>query len=254
MIFSSHFRTGVVLVLGLVIGVSLLVWRAQVQTAIRFLISVTPHPPHFVTEGVSVSDRVKEFGSVVRGRLEPDFKRAGVPYPPAGLALVALKQEKMLEVYAAGQDAKYRLIRSYPILAASGHAGPKLKEGDYQVPEGLYRIESLNPNSNFHLALRVNYPNEFDRANAIVEHREELGGDIMIHGSAVSIGCLAMGNEAAEDLFVIAALTGIKNIKVIMSPQDFRVKEALVPPANAPVWLGGLYQQIRNELGHYPSR
>jgi len=145
------------------------------------------------------------------------------------------------------------LIRSYPILAASGHAGPKLREGDFQVPEGLYRIESLNPNSSFHLALRVSYPNEFDLANAAKEHLENLGGDIMIHGSAVSVGCLAMGNQAAEDLFVLAAETGIRHIEVILSPLDFRVHKEAVPQAGAPDWLEGLYQRIGNELRRYPS-
>ena len=42
----------------------------------------------------------------------------------------------------------------------------------------------------------------------------------MIHGNAVSIGCLAMGDSAAEDLFVLAALTGIKNIDVILDNGD----------------------------------
>lgn len=74
-------------------------------------------------------------------------------------------------------------IKSYPILAASGSIGPKLRESDMQVPEGVYQIESLNPNSQFHLSLRVNYPNEFDREQARIDGRAQLGGDIMIHGS-----------------------------------------------------------------------
>jgi len=37
------------------------------------------------------------------------------------------------------------------------------------VPEGVYAIESLNPNSLFHVSLRLGYPNEFDRAQAAKE-------------------------------------------------------------------------------------
>src|SRR5207245_3366655 len=134
-----------------------------------------------------------------------------------------LNNEKILEVYAAGPEHRFHPIRTYRILRASGTLGPKLKEGDCQVPEGLYGIESLNPNSLFHLALRVNYPNKFDQEKAMQERRSELGGDIMVHGGSCSIGCIAMGDEAAEDLFVLSALTGLDNIKLIFSPVDFRV-------------------------------
>lgn len=43
----------------------------------------------------------------------------------------------------------------------------------------------------------------------------------MIHGKRCSVGCLAMGDEAAEDLFVLAAETGIENVSIILSPVDF---------------------------------
>ncbi len=73
----------------------------------------------------------------------------------------------------------------------------------------------MNPNSAYHLALRLNYPNAYDRELARHERRTNLGGDIMIHGSNLSVGCLAMGDMAAEDLFGMAADTGINNIEVI---------------------------------------
>lgn len=201
----------------------------------------------------TVDDRVREYGKIVRQRLEPDFRRQNVPYPPARLTFIIFKQEKILEVQAAGTNGKFRLIHSYPVMAASGQSGPKLREGDLQVPEGLYRIESLNPNSLFHLSLRVNYPNEFDRAHAAEERRENLGGDIMIHGSDVSVGCLAMGDQAAEDLFVLAALTGIQNIQLVLSPQDFRLRPALPVTPASPGWLRGLYEIIAAELQRYPT-
>ena len=210
-------------------------------------VSLAEHPRN---QSYTVDDRVRQYGAVVRGRLEPDFQRAGVSYPPAALVLIGLKEEKLLELYASGKDDIFHFIKEYPILAASGHAGPKFREGDLQVPEGLYRIESLNPNSLYHLALRVNYPNELDRAHAIEEHRTNLGGDIMIHGSDGSVGCLAMGDPTSEDLFILAALTGIKNIQVILSPVDFRVRD-LPPSPNDPHWLPGLYDQIKGELEMY---
>jgi hypothetical protein len=156
----------------------------------------------------TVQDRVQEYGAAAAQRWAPFFKRAEISYPPRAITFIGLKQEKLLEVWAAGTKGSFRFIRSYPILAASGKLGPKLRQGDKQVPEGLYRIESLNPNSSYHLSLRVNYPNEDDRERAKAEGRTNLGGDIMIHGRAVSIGCLAMGDEAAEDLFVFGGPYG----------------------------------------------
>ena len=141
----------------------------------------------------TIAERLTQYGADARARLKPYFAAAHVAYPPARVALVGLKQERELFVYVAGPDGVMRWLRSYPILAASGRLGPKLKAGDKQVPEGVYAIESLNPNSRFHLSLRVGYPNAFDLAQANRDDRTDLGGDIMIHGADLSIGCLAMG-------------------------------------------------------------
>jgi murein L,D-transpeptidase YafK len=199
----------------------------------------------------TVQDRVQEYGAAAAQRWAPFFKRAEISYPPRAITFIGLKQEKLLEVWAAGPNGSFRFIRSYPILAASGKLGPKLRQGDKQVPEGLYRIESLNPNSSYHLSLRVNYPNEDDRERAKAEGRSNLGGDIMIHGRAVSIGCLAMGDEAAEDLFVLAALTGVANIRVILSPVDFRVRDLQQLPDGAPPWMADRYVAVRGAIGKY---
>jgi hypothetical protein len=196
----------------------------------------------------TIQDRLRQYGAVVAQRWAPYFKQAGLEYPPRSVTLVGLKQERLLQVYAAGTNGTVRFVRSYPILAASGSAGPKLREGDLQVPEGLYRIESLNPNSRFHLSLRINYPNEDDRARARAENRTQLGGDIMIHGDVVSVGCLAMGDEAAEDLFVLAALTGVPNVQVILSPMDFRERDLAGMPEGAPSWVAERYATIRKAL------
>lgn len=196
----------------------------------------------------TVAQRVDEFGELVRQRLAADFQRAGVVYPPEKMAFIGLKQEKILEVWVADKSGEFVFLKNYPILGASGGPGPKLKEGDGQVPEGLYHIESLNPNSQFHLSLRVNYPNAFDKTMAAQEGRTHLGGDIMIHGSRSSVGCLAMGDPAAEDLFILAAETGVGNIAVLLAPVDFRVKDFDGSRRQLPDWTTELYPQIRTEL------
>ena len=65
-----------------------------------------------------------------------------------------------------GPGQAFAFIRSFAILGASGEIGPKLPEGDRQVPEGVYRIVYLNPNSIAHLSLALSYPNPFDRIHA----------------------------------------------------------------------------------------
>ena len=200
----------------------------------------------------SIAERVQQYGARARSRLSPHFQRAQVAYPPKRLTLVGLKAERLLQVYAAGPTNGYRFVCSYPILAASGGPGPKLREGDRQVPEGIYAIELLNPNSLYHLSLRVGYPNAFDRAQAEKERRTNLGGDIMIHGSSLSIGCLAMGDRAAEDLFILAADTGLQNVAVVLSPVDFRTGAAVPKGTKQPDWTTSLYTEIKSRLSELP--
>jgi hypothetical protein len=196
----------------------------------------------------TVAERVEQQGEIVRQRLLPDFERVGVSYPPERITLVGLKQEKLLEVWVGNESEQLKLLKTNPILGAGGGLGPKLKQGDGQVPEGFYRIESLNPNSRFHLALRVNYPNSFDKDMAKQDGRKNLGGDIMIHGGTASIGCLAMGDRAAEDLFVLAANSGISDINVILSPVDFRVRELPEELPDLPDWTKELHLFVKGEL------
>ena len=195
----------------------------------------------------TIASRLAECGAAARTRMQPHFEQAGIDYPPARVLMVGLKQDRRLELYAAKEDKQWRLIKSYPVMGASGTLGPKLREGDLQVPEGFYRIESLNPNSRFHLSLRLNYPNEFDRARAAEEGRTNLGGDIMIHGGSASVGCLAMGDPAIEELFVLAADAGPDSVEVVLSPVDFRKQgQAALNPQSA--WLDWLYQHLEAKL------
>lgn len=199
-------------------------------------------------------EEVREIlGPPVEKRLRPLFAQAGVSYPPERLTLLALKEEKRLEIFAGRHEEPMKLVTSYPILAASGSAGPKLKEGDKQVPEGFYRIELLNPNSSYHLSLRVNYPNPDDLARAKEEGRDlaNLGGDIMIHGGTGSSGCLAMGDPAIEEIFILVAQTGLDRTELVIAPWDFRTVTNREIPASAPAWTGALHERLQKDLAGY---
>jgi len=215
----------------------------------------TPEPAAEPAREAAIAARVAEYGPAARDRLRPAFAAAGVPYPPAQFLLLGLKQERELQLYAAGAGHPLRYIRSFPIIGASGTLGPKLREGDRQVPEGIYGIAYLNPRSIAHLSLAVSYPNDFDRARAAEDGRDPLalGGDIMIHGGGKSVGCLAVGDLAAEDLFVLAADGNWESAVVVISPVDFR-HAALPTGYRAPVpWIGQLYTQLRTRMFSLPA-
>lgn len=203
-----------------------------------------------VTGPRTVADVVAKYGPAARARLEPHFDKAGVTWPPREIAFLVLKQERRMAVWARKGES-WRFIRNYPILAASGHAGPKLREGDLQVPEGVYRIEHLNPNSSYHLSMKVSYPNAFDRRMAARDGRTRLGGDIFIHGRAVSIGCVALGDPAIEELFTLVAQTGHARVRVIVAPNDLRVAGPVFHDA-PPRWIRELYAAVAAALADFP--
>jgi hypothetical protein len=203
----------------------------------------------------TVADVVARYGRSTRARLQPHFDRAGITYPPKQIAILVFKEEKRVAVWAKKDgisgDGQWRFIRDYPILAASGHAGPKLRQGDYQVPEGVYRLAHLNPNSSYHLSMKVDYPNEFDRRMAARDSRTNLGGDIFIHGKNVSIGCVAIGDRAIEELFTMVAQTGHHRVKVIIAPNDLRAGRA-VTHERSPDWIGQLHTIVAAALREFP--
>lgn len=195
----------------------------------------------------SVDDVLNAFAPSAIGQLEPWFKKAGIAYPPNEIVLIAIKDEKKLELWAR-DGGPFKLVKPYGIRAASGMRGPKLKQGDRQVPEGIYHISRLNPNSNYHLSMKVDYPNQFDRDHALDDGRSDLGGDIFIHGKAVSAGCLAMGDAAIEELFVLSAQVGTENIRVIIAPSDPRLRPLDTSHPSLPQWTSDLYEEITREI------
>ena len=160
------------------------------------------------------------------------------------MILLGLKAERELRLLASDGGA-LKPVATFPILAASGTLGPKRREGDRQVPEGEYRAECLNPNSLYHLAIRVSYPNDDDRRAAEADGRTQLGGDIMIHGKSASIGCLAVGDAAIEELFILAARVGTENVEVVIAPSVAPMSD-LKP--DSPPWLRARYESLQSRV------
>jgi len=162
----------------------------------------------------SIEDIQKQLSPKYDSVINQYCKNSGFKTRPQQITLIVLKNEKLVELWFK-DTTLIKKIKSYPILAASGFIGPKIKAGDRQVPEGIYCIEYLNPNSLFYLSMKINYPNSFDLVQAETDGRTNLGNDIFLHGKESSVGCVAIGDEAIEELFYISSLIGKENIKVI---------------------------------------
>ncbi len=147
----------------------------------------------------------KDRVTAVRERRAADVKalveKTGLSYPPDEVYLRAFKQERQLELWAGKKGQPLKLLRTYPVCAASGELGPKRKEGDLQVPEGFYEVSQFNPTSDFHLSLKVSYPNASDRVRS---DRARPGGLIYLHGGCASIGCIAIEDEPIEEVYLLA--------------------------------------------------
>lgn len=196
----------------------------------------------------AVDNAIKRYGLRTEPELMRFFAKANVAYPPRDIALLAFKKERRVELWAHNESKPWHLVHTYPLTAFSGRLGPKLKEHDRQIPEGVYRLMSFNPYSAMHLSLLINYPNEFDRLQAIKEGRRKLGGDIFLHGKSLSVGCLAVGDHAINQLFLLAKRVGLTHIKVVIAPNDLRREKPATGNFAQPRWLPELYQQLATAL------
>jgi murein L,D-transpeptidase YafK len=170
----------------------------------------------FVGDDASPAARVALARSDKLATVQALFAERGVTFPPAELLLRGYKHERELEVWASSEPgAPLSHVTTFGVCAASGLLGPKRREGDRQVPEGYYTIEFLHAASDYYLALKVSYPNASDR---LLGHPTQPGSDIMIHGRCASIGCLALGDERIQELWVMSEALRVRPIHVHFLP------------------------------------
>jgi murein L,D-transpeptidase YafK len=146
--------------------------------------------------------------------LSPMTSRSASPVPPQTVAgmealgssrnapvlIRTYKKEAEFEIWKMKADGRYAYFKSYPMCRWSGQLGPKVREGDRQVPEGFYSITPahMNPNSAYYLSFDVGYPNAYDRAMG------HTGGSIMVHGICSSAGCFSMTDAQIAEIYAIA--------------------------------------------------
>ena len=126
-------------------------------------------------------------------------------------AVLVVKSEHRLYLLRAGQPFK-----SYRVAFGLNPAGHKEREGDYRTPEGAYRLDARNSQSDYFLSIHVSYPNEQDEAHAR-RNRWKPGGSIMIHGlpnvprkspdyyrtADWTDGCIALNNDDMLEVWLL---------------------------------------------------
>ncbi|GAB4091579.1 L,D-transpeptidase family protein [Flaviaesturariibacter terrae] len=160
--------------------------------------------------------------------LQKQFAAKGLAWPAKYVYIRSFKYDSQLEVWVKNErNEAFKLFKTYRICALAGSLGPKRMQGDYQVPEGFYYINEFNPNSNYYLSLGLNYPNASDR---VLSDSLQPGGDIYIHGSCVTVGCIPVTDTYIEELYVLAAVArdaGQEFIPVHIFPVRYSNKKSV---------------------------
>ncbi|HEY0298625.1 MAG TPA: L,D-transpeptidase family protein [Arachidicoccus sp.] len=161
--------------------------------------------------------------------LRNQFSRQGLLWPAREVYIRSFKYDSQMEVWVRNNTKeKFKLFRTYNVCVMAGAIGPKRIEGDYQVPEGFYYISMFNPRSEYHLSLKMNYPNESDR---ILSDPLKPGDGIYIHGNCVSVGCIPLQNDQIDEVYLIASaakLNGETFVPLHVFPIKFSNRKSLV--------------------------
>jgi len=159
--------------------------------------------------------------------LAKQFEAKNLKWPARYIYIRSFKYDSQLEVWVKDEIKEpFKLFKTYKVCALAGSLGPKRMKDDYQVPEGFYYINEFNPNSNYYLSLGLNYPNASDR---ILSDAYRPGGDIYIHGSCVTVGCIPLTDKQIDELYIIAAHAknmGQDFIPVHIFPIRYNVKKS----------------------------
>jgi len=194
------------------------------------------------------TDNISTIIGKVSPRLQQELSEKGLILgSPIFIRIFKIPGE--LEVWVEKQN-KYQFFKSYPICSYSGYPGPKQYEGDWQSPEGFYTVTArqMNPSSNYHLALNIGYPNDFDKA------LNRTGSNIMIHGDCSSRGCFAMNDYRIEEIYILihtSLLQGQETISVHIFP--FRLTSINLYKFRSSPWIN-FWNNLREGYDAFEQR
>jgi murein L,D-transpeptidase YafK len=214
---------------------------------ILFIMLLTP-PPGFKDAQLK-NVRVKAAYELKEQTVRGYFIKKGLKQEGFQLFIRAFKKEMKLEAWVKEKGKEeFQLLTSYDFCSTSGKLGPKRKEGDYQIPEGIYSINHFNPQSNFHLSLGINYPNASD---LILSDKKHPGSAIYIHGNCVTVGCIPITDDKINELYILAIEAknnGQEKIPVHIFPAklDDGVVDVLAKQESADEKLKGFWTNLQS--------
>jgi hypothetical protein len=226
-------------------------WEIPARATLLFLIPLILLPGHYYRTAYiftigrffpeTVESRVKDCQKKVE-------KKLGLKEIPTEVKILFLKAEKQVEIWGKESDDKWRKLNFYPILGIPEEPGPKLAANELKTPEGIYKIAELDPNSNFYLALKLDYPSAEDKEIAESENRDlnALTTDFLVHGFGYSKQNISVTDGAMEAIFYLAWKVGLDKISVLISPMDFRIEP--LPQNIKPEWLQKRYERLKQEI------
>jgi murein L,D-transpeptidase YafK len=138
--------------------------------------------------------------------------------------LRAFKEESEFEIWMKPeQDPHYLLFKVHRLAASAGQAGPKLREGDGQAPEGFYNATatSMRPETRHYLGVDLGYPNDYDRKKG------RTGSDLLIHAGSGAGGAYALSPETMNEVYALADAafrSGQRELAIHLFP--FRLTDA----------------------------
>jgi len=189
-----------------------------IATLLLFFLAAA-NPVSTFKESQLRNDRVRNAFNEKSTKVADMLANMGVNPNSYEIYIRAFKTEEELEVWARTKGrSQYRLIETYNFCENVGFVGPKRRQGDGQIPEGMYKLSGFNPVSNYHLSLKINYPNQADRYR---EGNYNLGGQIFIHGGCATIGCIPITDDKIKELYLMAVQarnTGQSNINCHIFP------------------------------------
>lgn len=193
--------------------------------------------------------KVKQSYNEKWAAISKNLKAKGVDSANYKVLIRVFKEEKLLEVWLKSKGAeKYVQYGTYDICRSSGELGPKRTEGDYQVPEGFYKVNFFNAFSDYYLGMQINYPNQSD----VILGKKPYGGQIMIHGNCVTIGCIPITDDKIKELYLICLFSKGAGNDVSVDGYPFRLTSANMDKAkNADKKLFDFWSNLKTVYDHF---
>ncbi len=225
--------------------------RAKIiRPALALLLLALTASPGAQTPGEFVKTHKKD----ILARLVKPLRAAQVAFPPKAVRIAVFKAERKAELWLPDANGRWKYVKDYAFSASSGKQGPKIYYGDLQIPEGIYRVDSMGLSKEYHLALHLDHPNSFDLAMLEIDGRDPafMSTGINVHGGAVSYGCVVIGNRNVEEVFLLAHFAGKENTEVFIFPHDTnRTRPVFKPCEQCPVWYAELQRTLANALPEF---